>query len=347
MTQQELQNVMLDQLRVDGVLNKVGIEPTEDTIHSDILSQTDGYGTSNSAGVYKSNVEWAIHNNGDEVKSWDSNWLAMTVKGLSATLVCLLLVLAGFAQKPLSVNLSAVRTDQGNSALSLGLSYIPNLSFTGKEKLKFGKHSILTVNPEVQIMSGSADAFSSITAKITGLEVLFKTHNVGKIVSPDVTKTVHTFPFSLGIESSSRFNFVNALFEAGYVPWYGASATDTWLKHTKFGVFLQAGYKFKTDSIDIADQSQEALNSGIFRVKGSASVDTKALISIQNLRLGLAGTGDVWYDFLNAATYYRVAGALRMYLSADNYMDFQIQKGSGAPLFNKGEQWGVGLNISF
>lgn len=347
MTNEDLIPVMLDQLRKDGNLNKVGIEPTEDTVHSEILSESDGFANSNSASIYKGNVEWALHYNGDEVKPWPEGWLSQTVKSLSAVLVSLLLVLCVAAQKPLTLNLSAVRTDAGNGAVSVGVSYIPNLSFTGKEKLKFGKHSIFTVSPEVQMTSGSADAFSSIVAKVTGLEVIFKTHKVGKIIAPDVTKVIHTFPFSIGVESSSRFNFINALFEAGYVPWYGASASDTWLKHTKVGVFLQAGYKFKTDSVEAADQSQEAVNSGIFRVKGSAAVDSKALVSIQNLRLGLAGTADVWLDILNKATYYRLVGAVRMYLNGENYLDFQYMRGAGAPTFNRGDQWGIGLNVAF
>lgn len=347
MEQSDVQIIMLDKLRIDGVVNKKNIEPTEDTVHSDILSQTDGYGSSNSANLYKDLVVWDIHNNGGGVKEWPENWLSQSVKAVASVLVCLLFVLMGMAQKPLTINLAAVRTDAGTGAVSLGVSYIPNLSFTGKEKLKFGSNSIFTVNPEVQITSGSGDAFSSIVAKVTGMEVLFKTHKVGKLVLSDVTKTVHTFPFSLGIESSTRFNFVNALFEAGYVPWYGASAKDTWLKHTKIGFFLQAGYKFRTDSTDLQDQSLEALNSGIFRFKGSLGVDSKALVTIQNLRLGLAGAADGWYDILNNTTYYRLMGALRMYLNGDNYLDFRIDRGSGAPLFQTGDQFGIALTMAF
>jgi hypothetical protein len=97
------------------------------------------------------------------------------------------------------------------------------------------------------------------------------------------------------------------------------------------------------------DESKEGLNDPIFRAKGSFGIDTKSLIHFNGVGLGLKGIADGWYDFLHGRVYYVVQGKLRLFLteSEDKFFDFQYQKGSGAPNFNRGDQYGIGLTVTF
>lgn len=146
----------------------------------------------------------------------------------------------------------------------------------------------------------------------------------------------------------------------GWVPWYqtqGNRRTPKLLKYTKFGIFLQGGYKFDIDTdstqrIPIGgevDESKEKTDNAIFRAKGSFGIDTKSLFEISGIGIGLIGNIDTWYDFLNSEIYYSINGKLRFYLteSKDKYFDFKYQKGSGAPNFNQGDQFGMGLMVTF
>ncbi|MBN2424085.1 MAG: hypothetical protein JXB44_03595, partial [Calditrichaceae bacterium] len=199
------------------------------------------------------------------------------------------------------------------------------------------------------------DAFSSVTVKATGLWMLFSTTEIAGIVTPNTSKLFHTFPLSAGIETNNLFDRINTVLEAGYVPWYQAAGRKTpeWIKRTKFGLFLQGGYKFKLDTAGVyqaggaMDESKEALNDPIFRAKASFGIDTKTLIKINYLRLGVVGNADGWYDFLNSEIYHRVEGKIRFYLSPKTYFDFEYQSGSGAPNFNEGEQLGMALTVMF
>lgn len=353
MEQQQLQEVMKYQL---GNFNDENVQISDDTLHNEVLSETDGFEGSNSAAIYPLLVKWTLNNNGDQVKPWPTDWLTKSVKDLAAALIMMLIFIStGFSQDKVKVSLSAIKTDLKDNALNIGITYLPalNLSYGGNQAIFFKKKSVFSFTPNIDIQAGNSDAFSSITAKLTGLAVFFKTTNVAGIATPNTSKVLHTVPISLGAETNSQFNFINALLEVGYVPWYQGVNTANSLRHTKVGIFLQAGYKFKVDSTgNLAtggqvDESQEELNSAVFRAKGSLAIDTKQLIIINQVRLGLVGSGDLWFDFLNAATYYRLIGAVRVYLNGSNYLDLHFQRGSGAPNFNQGDQFGLGLTVMF
>jgi hypothetical protein len=128
--------------------------------------------------------------------------------------------------------------------------------------------------------------------------------------------------------------------EIGWVPWYQSETRNLpdFIKRTKFGVFVQGGHKFYKDTTD---------TKTIGRARGNFNIDTKKLITIQGLSLGLVGDADGWYDFVNGKTYYKLEGRARVYLSDDLFTDFLIQEGSGAPNFFTGTQYGVGLTILF
>ena len=261
--------------------------------------------------------------------------------------------------KPLEVTLGALKTELKQNAINFGISYLKSLdSIWDKQDFLLDRDkSVFLITPDLNIQSGNNDAFSSISIKITGLPILFDTVHVARQVTPNTAKTFHTFPFSLGLEASNKFNIVNGIAEFGWVPWYQAELREApdFLKRTKIGIFIQGGYKFSVDSTGRyavggeVDESKEITNNTIFRAKGSFRIDTKSLFNLGGIGVGLVGTTDGWYDFLNSEVYYSIQAKLRLYLTSnqDQYFDFQYQKGSGAPNFNQGEQFGMALTITF
>lgn len=272
-------------------------------------------------------------------------------------LISILLVITTFAARSqLEVQVGASKTELKNNAIRLGITYLQSLdSVFGVEHFIPGKKSFFLITPELDIQTGTEDAFSSIVVKASGLFSTFKTTTVAGLLTPDFNKTFHVFPISLGIESNNSFNNINGVFEAGWIPYYqsyGRSSPD-WIKKTNIGIFLQAGYKFNIDtagSNDIGgeiDESLESIDKGILRAKGSAQVNTGQIINIAGFRIGIVGDADVWYDLINSAVYHKLQGELRVFLTDEQYLSFVYSYGSGAPLFNTAEQIGVGVSIKF
>ena len=261
--------------------------------------------------------------------------------------------------KPLQLSFGSIKTELKEQALNFSLSYLQSLDtlWEKQDYLFAGDKSLFWITPDINIQTGNNDAFSSITFKMTGLAMLFDTITIDGIPTPDGSKLFHTFPSSIGFETNNDFSIINGIGEVGWVPWYQSAKRETaqWLKKTKFGVFIQGGYKFEGDSLAVQqvggemDQSMEAVNSGILRAKGSFAINTNSLVTISGVGFGLVGDSHLWYDFLNGETYYSIEGRLRMYLAnnEEKYFDFHYQKGSGAPNFNQGEQYGVSLAVMF
>ena len=169
---------------------------------------------------------------------------------------------------------------------------------------------------------------------------------------PDFNRTAHTFPISVGVETNAAFNVTNGIVEVGWIPFYQSYTRPSpdWLKRTRFGVFLQGGYKFAEDTTGVGGQensSEEPNKRGIFRAHGTGALDTEAFITIRGLGVGLVGTADGWADVVNSAFYYKLEGRARIYLTPETYFDFVISKGSGAPLFNEATQGGVSVGVKF
>lgn len=70
-----------------GSFNNEGVVITDATIHSEVLSTTDGWGNASSANVYRAIMRWTIKANGGTDKSWPSNWLSMNVIQLTAAIL--------------------------------------------------------------------------------------------------------------------------------------------------------------------------------------------------------------------------------------------------------------------
>ncbi|HMV10879.1 MAG TPA: hypothetical protein PK325_03065 [Cyclobacteriaceae bacterium] len=255
-----------------------------------------------------------------------------------------------------NVSMGYVKTELEKSAVNFAVDYAKNLTQT-LAAFKGNTRSLLSFTPEIKVLVGSNDSFNGITAKYVGNIMVFDTTSVGVIHGvPNLGKTFHNFPIAVGFESDQRFTFVNVLTEIGYVPWY-QNDKKIWsgFRQTKVGVFLQAGYKkAASDSTQMqeggaADESEEKTDSGLFRVKLSAGFSPTIYFNKQTKEYGfsLIGNGNIWYDFLNSAVYYKIAGKLRLILKKDYYLDFGYEKGSGAPNFNEGEQFTTNLTIRF
>jgi hypothetical protein len=364
MIQQQLMDVMVDDLGAFNDLlpaKKVTVI-NEDTIHNTILSDNDGFGSSTSASIYKAGLIWTIATAAGKknfkMKKFPGNWLDMSVKDLASKFFMILMILCMFGVKSnaqLQLSLGAAKTTLNKSAISIAIDYSRSLDsiFKLNEYLIAGKTSLFYFTPEINILTGTSDAFSSIDAKLTGMFMHFKTDTVSGLLTPNFRKSFQVFPISMGIETNNTFDILNTLGEVGFVPYYqpGASAA---IRATKIGVFLQGGYKFGLDSAGRklliggqVDQSLEKINNLLFRMKGSLAINSDALIVVSGVGVGLVGTADVWYDFVNHVFYNSLVGKVRVFLTQDKFFDFQYAHGSGAPNFNKGDQYGVNLMIRF
>ncbi len=260
-------------------------------------------------------------------------------------------------EQPLQISLNAIRTELKQSAIKVGVQYIQSMdSLWGKDHFKDWDKGLLTFTPEINIETGNNDAFSAITGKMTGFFMLFDTTQVSGVITPNTAKLFHTFPFSAGFETSNAFQTMNGIVEFGYVPWYQMPTTKipNIFKATTIGVFMQAGNKFMIDNTQPVaglggnvDQSKEEMNKPILRAKGRVGIQKFYRNAQTGRGIGLIGTSNTWYDFLNKEIYYRVEAKMRVFLAQDKYFDFVYEKGSGAPNFNQGSQFGAGLSISF
>jgi hypothetical protein len=276
------------------------------------------------------------------------------------TFIAVIIIFAShivFSQdRPSSLSIQSIKTDLRESAVKMILQYLPIFDslFSEKEIFASQDRSLFQLTTQFDVQSGSKDAFSYSVLKVSGFLMCFDTISVGGIVTPNTAKLFHVLPFSVGLEANKDFSVINGVAEAGYSPWYQQPSVNLWkpLKRTQIGFFLQGGYKFNpgvTTTVSAGgsqDQSKEAIDQVIFRAKGNLSLDTKNILKSKS-GFGLIGGSTLWYDFLNKAFYYRLEGKLRLYLNKDIFYDLVYEKGSGAPNFNQGDQYGMGLTVAF
>lgn len=328
------------------IFNDEKIDVTDDTVHNEILSESDGFEDVHSQSIYKDVIRWTIRRNGNEDKKWPPDWINMSVRDLASKLVILLLMILPYlsSSAQLNVQLGLAKTDLKQNAITIALSYIKDLDsiWNGKDFFYAGPKSLFAVTPQIDITTGNEDAFSAIDLKLTGMFMTFRTTTVGGVVTPDTRSRFNVFPVSAGVETNNLFNNINGVVEAGWVPW-------NLIKYTKMGVFLQAGYKFHVDSTKAQggdlDESLEQPRSLILRAKGSLQVSPGAMLKVSAINVGVFGRAVAWEDIANGAFYYLIDGRLRFFLTPSNYFDLIYQKGSGAPLFNDGSQYGMGVTL--
>ena len=72
-TEAQLKGVMKKHLRSFNTNPNITI--TNETIHSVVLSDSDGFGQANSKQLYKGMVRWSLKNAGDNDENWPSGWM--------------------------------------------------------------------------------------------------------------------------------------------------------------------------------------------------------------------------------------------------------------------------------
>jgi hypothetical protein len=273
-------------------------------------------------------------------------------------LVLWLIALQAIAQKGQNeVSIQALRTDLKAESVSLSFKYIPVLDsvFSSKEIFAASSRALVQFAPHLDYKAGTQDAFSYGILKLTGFVMFFKQVEIAGIKTPDTSKPFSLLPASVGIETNKPLSAINAIAEIGYTRWYQQPGVKlpAWVKKTQLGFFLQSGYKFNSDPTasgtqgGSVDESKEKVNSGIVRLKGDVRFDTRNLMRRKSYGIGFLGDATLWYDMLHDAFYYRLEGKTRVYFSKNIYCDFTYEKGSGAPNFNQGTQYGVGLTAAF
>ena len=218
-----------------------------------------------------------------------------------------------------------------------------------------GSGTIFQLSPEVNVEAGADDSFSSITIKARGLFLIFHKKTLGMedelpeagpIEIPDLNKLFHAIPISVGVESDSQLRNIAALLEVGWAPLLYPERKPFKLgENIKVEVLIQTGYKFKvsdeTNSAGgLADQSAESPNKGLARLKAKFEIR-------QNIgsRIGLRGDAAGWYDLINNEFYHRLDVTIRLTMFPGKHFDLKYQNGSGAPNFNKGNQFSANLAL--
>jgi len=257
-------------------------------------------------------------------------------------------------QAPVSLSIGPARTDSGVGALRYVIDLLTRGVSAEDVQLNL-KNGFFYFSPDAHIEAGEADVLSSLVVRLAGSFAFFRVTEVAGIPTPD-TRFFHTLPIALSAETDRSFRNVNILAEAGYSPWF-QGAVPRALRTLSAGVFVQAGYKVRLEDRTTADsavggmidESEEDPASTLLRVKGSVRLQPGMLVQTfgDAFGIGLGGEADAWYDLANRATYYRAEGTLRVRLMTGRFLDFAWQKGSGAPLFNTGEQFSANLVLVF
>lgn len=332
--------------------NNEKIEITDTTVLSEVLDDKVVQG------IAQKLTKWFLKKAGVKVpQKWPTEWLTWNPVQVAKYFVpIMLLLISTVTRAQLVIDLGTIKTADKNTAINIGISYFKSLSdsaWRNKDLDFIGDHSIFSLDPEFNIRFGTQDAFSSIQAKLVGSFMSFKTTDFRGFKSPDFTKPIMVFPVAIGVESNASFTTYNGIGEIGFTPFYQSetSSLPDVLRHSKFGVWLQGGYKFRGDSASTIltggakDQSAEKYNNGIMRLKGSLSVDTKSLVKAQGLNVGLAGNADVWYDVLHSKFYHKLDFIGDFYLNNGSTIRLIYSKGAGAPTFNQNDQYGLGFKF--
>lgn len=345
-TQDQMADVIRFQAENMNRLSQKVETVTDDTVLDEVLSESDG--TKN---VFRLAVGISFKLNKMKNRRFPSNWMSLTVRQLAQVfvpmLIFLMMALSSFSQKNFEFNFGASRDEFRNSFLKFAVSYIKAFDtlLDGRDYVFGGAKSAYLLVPDLDLRFGSEEALSSLSAKITLLGMFYKTTTVSGLITPNTGAVFHTVPISAGFEADQTLSVVNVVGSIGYVPWYQTSPrTPGFLRHSRIGVFAEFGRRIKEDSL--AGESLERMDKTILRVKGSAEIDTKELIPIGGVKLGLIGKGDAWYDAMNGVLYHRVQGILRMYLTNTVSFDLNFQSGEGAPFFFSRNQAGFGLQIA-
>jgi hypothetical protein len=273
--------------------------------------------------------------------------------------ICGVLLLApGAACAQTSLSVGTARTELESAALRLAIRTAKNLwdyvSITPSANRSTARG--VAFAPSVELLTGEADALNGMVAKLSGnYYPSLQLSNGGKDIEP--VQNFWVVPVSAGIEADRAFDTVNALFEVGFTRVFRKGLLA--YREFDFGVYAQAGQKWAPDSALVSpeaggagDQSEEEPDEVFGRAKAEIGY-SQDLFSLpvgedgaaKSVQLRAAGTG--WWDVVNSTTYFRVEGALKLPLGDKESFDLKFERGSGAPNFNKGDQFSANLVVTF
>lgn len=259
---------------------------------------------------------------------------------------------------PVEISIGTLRTEAEHAAVRFAAEYARGLHEVFLTTVKpgmgaNGSGTLLALTPEVSILTGDDDAFNGVVAKYTGHYIRFKTTTPpGGVVTPDPRRFFHAFPVSVGFESDRSFENLNAIVEAGYVPFKLSGRQWKLGLNPAIGVFLQAGHKSAlsedadAETGGAADESKEEPDETIGRIKLRARFDQPiGLVSDSALRVLL--DANLWFDIVNQTTYNKIDGTLRLVLAKDRNFDLKYEHGSGPPNFNQGDQISANITLMY
>jgi hypothetical protein len=83
LTAYQIREVMKYQL---GAFNDEQVDITDNTVHNEVLSDSDGYTNAHSKDLYQGVMIWTFKKNNHTVKDWPDNWMDMSVEDLAEKL---------------------------------------------------------------------------------------------------------------------------------------------------------------------------------------------------------------------------------------------------------------------
>jgi hypothetical protein len=288
-------------------------------------------------------------------------------------------------KRVLSNQLDSVKTWKNNNKSNLSRSCVPKTEAKGnvpvcKEgewiKVRRFTNDGSSITPAAEVTGGAEDSFDGVILKLTGHYLMAsatKIYGAHADGTPDETvfemglnleNPFYVVPFAFGLETTRELDFASGLFEVGLRPYIMQNFPLQIGRDIQFGAFIQTGYKFKIDDNVNAsaerdggakDESSENTDDFLARLKFDAAFDidlsksTIGIAGLGGLPLKFIGHGKFWYDAANNDTYHSLAATLRMTVNEQqkSFIDFTYQKGSGAPTFNQGTQFGAKLTIKY
>jgi hypothetical protein len=264
------------------------------------------------------------------------------------------LVLPGALQAQSSLSIGAARTELEASAIRIAVEAAADLGDIShiSPKVSDGKTTAsgYFFSPSVQFLTGDGDALDGIVVAIAGNYyphlVVTPTHDIER------DQNFWVLPVSVGFESDRRFDKVSALGEFGVTRIFRTGPLAR--IPLRWGLFAQVGYKAEIDTSGSAtgggsvDESEEELDHMLARARGDLNLTLPLLRFAEDGEpLRLKSRSVVWYDIVNSEVYYRLEGTLRIPIGEKQSFDLTYEKGSGAPNFNRGEQFSTNLTIRF
>lgn len=80
----QMKNVMKYHL---NNFNDEGVDIDDNTIHNQVLSDSDGFGRATSMRIYKAAMRWTLKKEKHKDKKWPQNWMKMSVDSLASKLL--------------------------------------------------------------------------------------------------------------------------------------------------------------------------------------------------------------------------------------------------------------------